>query len=132
MYSNGVKSPASALAPGRRPTARSRLPPSRPPRRGYRHIDTAAIYGNERSVGQAIRESGVKREELFITTKLWNDSHSYDKAMKAFDESMDKLGLDFLDLCLIHWPNPPMYRSRWQRPTPRLEGDGSAVRIRAR
>lgn len=81
---------------------------------GYRHIDTAAIYGNEEGVGRGIRESGVRREELFITTKLWNDSHGYKQALRAFDESMDRLGLDYLDLYLIHWPNPPMFRSRWQ------------------
>ncbi len=81
---------------------------------GYRHIDTAAIYGNEEGVGRGIRESGVRREELFITTKLWNDSHGYKEALRAFDESMDRLGLDYLDLYLIHWPNPPMFRSRWQ------------------
>ena len=82
---------------------------------GYRHIDTAAVYGNEASVGKAIRTSGVRREELFVTTKLWNNRHSYDQALKAFDESMDKLGLDYLDLYLIHWPNPIDLREgdRW-------------------
>lgn len=83
---------------------------------GYRHIDTAAVYGNEASVGKAIRMSGVKREELFVTTKLWNNMHGYDLALKAFDESMDRLGLDYLDLYLIHWPNPIHLRddNRWQ------------------
>ena len=80
----------------------------------YRHIDTAAIYGNEEGVGKGIRLSGVDRKELFITTKLWNDDHGYKTALKAFDDSMDKLGLDYLDLYLIHWPNPPMFRDRWQ------------------
>ena len=82
---------------------------------GYRHIDTAAVYGNEASVGKAIRMSGVRREELFVTTKLWNNRHSYDQALKAFDESLDKLGLDYLDLYLIHWPNPIDLREgdRW-------------------
>ncbi len=81
---------------------------------GYRHIDTAAVYDNEEGVGKGIRESGVKRSELFVTTKLWNDAHSYDKVFKAFDESMNKLGLEYLDLYLIHWPNPPMFRDHWQ------------------
>ena len=82
---------------------------------GYRHIDTAAVYGNEASVGKAIRMSGVRREELFVTTKLWNNRHSYAQALKAFDESLDKLGLDYLDLYLIHWPNPIDLREgdRW-------------------
>ncbi|GMA69933.1 2,5-diketo-D-gluconic acid reductase [Leuconostoc litchii] len=73
---------------------------------GYRHIDTAAIYGNEESVGRAIKDSGIARDELFITTKLWNDSHSYEKALLALDTSLEKLGLSYVDLYLIHWPNP--------------------------
>lgn len=72
----------------------------------YRLIDTAAAYGNESGVGTALRGSGIDRAELFVTTKLWNDSHDYDKALRAFDASMDKLGLDYLDLYLIHWPVP--------------------------
>jgi diketogulonate reductase-like aldo/keto reductase len=71
---------------------------------GYRHIDTAAIYGNEKSVGQGIRESGIDRKELFVTTKLWNTNRGYDTTLKAFDESLDNLGLDYVDLYLIHWP----------------------------
>ncbi|MCI0129944.1 MULTISPECIES: aldo/keto reductase [Enterococcaceae] len=81
---------------------------------GYRHIDTAMIYGNEESVGEAIKESGIPRERLFITTKLWNKDHSYDKAKLAIDESLERLGLDYLDLYLIHWPNPVDYRDHWQ------------------
>ena len=71
---------------------------------GYRSIDTAAAYGNEEGVGKAIAESGVRREDLFVTTKLWNDRQGYDSTLQAFDESMTKLGLDYLDLYLIHWP----------------------------
>ena len=81
---------------------------------GYRHIDTAQVYGNEESVGRGIKESGVSREELFITTKLWNTNHTYDLTMSTFEESMKKLGLDYLDLFLIHWPNPAGFRDRWQ------------------
>jgi diketogulonate reductase-like aldo/keto reductase len=73
---------------------------------GYRLIDTAAMYGNEEGVGKAIAESGVPRDELFITTKLDNTDHGYDAALAAFDTSMSKLGLDVLDLYLIHWPLP--------------------------
>ncbi|MCD2347118.1 aldo/keto reductase [Clostridium guangxiense] len=73
-------------------------------RLGYRHIDTAAIYGNEEAVGEAIKESSVKREDIFLTSKLWNTEHDYDKALNAFDESLRKLGTDYLDLYLIHWP----------------------------
>jgi diketogulonate reductase-like aldo/keto reductase len=71
---------------------------------GYRHIDTAAVYGNEKSVGQAIAESGIGRKELFITTKLWNSQRGYDTALRAFEQSMKALSLDYLDLYLIHWP----------------------------
>lgn len=73
---------------------------------GYRSIDTAAIYGNEEGVGRAIAESNVPREELFITTKVWNSNHGFESTLAAFDESMEKLGLDYLDLYLIHWPLP--------------------------
>ncbi|THE09428.1 aldo/keto reductase [Bacillus timonensis] len=73
---------------------------------GYRSIDTAAIYGNEEGVGRAIAESNVPREELFITTKVWNANHGYESTLSAFDISMEKLGIDYLDLYLIHWPLP--------------------------
>jgi 2,5-diketo-D-gluconate reductase A len=73
---------------------------------GYRHIDTAAIYKNEEGVGAAIAKSGIPRDELFITTKLWNDRHQKASAHAAIDESLDKLGLDHVDLYLTHWPTP--------------------------
>ena len=73
---------------------------------GYRLIDTAAAYGNEEGVGKAIKRSGVPREQLFITTKLWNANHAYDDALRAFDESLRKLDCGYLDLYLIHWPLP--------------------------
>ncbi|WP_404451080.1 aldo/keto reductase [Virgibacillus necropolis] len=73
---------------------------------GFRSIDTAKVYKNERGVGEAIAKSGVPREDLFITTKVWNTDQGYDNTLKAFDESLDKLGLDYVDLYLIHWPTP--------------------------
>ena len=76
---------------------------------GYRHIDTAAIYGNEEGVGKALKDSGIARDELFITTKLWNDSHRKDDARKAIETSLTKLGLDHVDLYLIHWPATVKY-----------------------
>lgn len=80
---------------------------------GYRAIDTAALYNNEEGVGQAIKESGIPREDLFITTKVWNTDQGYDNTLKAFDTSMKKLGLDYLDLYLIHWPGKDKYVETW-------------------
>ena len=77
---------------------------------GYTHIDTAQIYGNEVSVGKAIADSDVAREDIFLTTKLWNDKHDYDLAKASIDESLERLGVDYLDLLLIHWPNPKSLR----------------------
>ncbi|MFE7796417.1 aldo/keto reductase [Nocardia sp. NPDC057440] len=71
---------------------------------GYRSIDTAAIYGNEEGTGRAIREFGLPRDEVYVTTKLWNSEQGYDSTLRAFDASMQRLGLDYLDLYLIHWP----------------------------
>jgi 2,5-diketo-D-gluconate reductase A len=71
---------------------------------GYRHVDTAAIYRNEAGVGAAIRAAAVARDELFVTTKLWNDAHGHDAALRAFDTSLERLGLEYVDLYLIHWP----------------------------
>lgn len=73
---------------------------------GYRHIDTAALYGNEREVGRAVATSGLPRDELYVVTKLWNADQGYDSTLVAFEKSMDRLGLDTLDLYLIHWPLP--------------------------
>ncbi|MFB9758392.1 aldo/keto reductase [Ectobacillus funiculus] len=81
---------------------------------GYRSIDTAALYGNEEGVGQAIKESGVPRQELFITTKVWNSDQGYDSTLQAFETSLNKLGLDYLDLYLIHWPGKDKYKETWK------------------
>ncbi|GHF82939.1 aldo/keto reductase [Streptomyces thermodiastaticus] len=83
---------------------------------GYRSIDTAAVYGNETGVGRALSASGLPREELFVTTKLWNTDQGYDATLKAFDASLSKLGLDYVDLYLIHWPTPArdLYRESWK------------------
>ncbi|WP_404469917.1 aldo/keto reductase [Sutcliffiella horikoshii] len=81
---------------------------------GYKSIDTAAIYKNEEGVGKGIRESDVPREELFITTKVWNADQGYESTLKAFDESMEKLGLEYLDLYLVHWPVKGKYVDTWK------------------
>ncbi|MBO1329758.1 aldo/keto reductase [Streptomyces sp. VRA16 Mangrove soil] len=99
-------------------------------RAGYRSIDTAAIYGNERGVGQALADSGIARDELFVTTKLWNADQGYDAALAAFDASLGKLGLDHVDLYLIHWPTPErdLYPDTW-RALEKLYADGRARAI---
>ena len=83
---------------------------------GYRHIDTAAIYGNEAGVGEGVRSSGVARPDIFLTTKLWNDAQGFDLTLKAFDESLKRLGVDYVDLYLIHWPAPKKdhYLNTWK------------------
>lgn len=81
---------------------------------GYRTIDTAALYGNEHSVGKAMRHSGVAREDVFVTTKLWNDDQGYDSALRAFDTSLERLGFDYVDLYLVHWPNDAKMRDTWR------------------
>jgi diketogulonate reductase-like aldo/keto reductase len=81
---------------------------------GYRHIDTAQSYKNEKSVGEAIKLSGVAREALFITTKIANSVDGFEETINALDESLTKLGLDYIDLVLIHWPSPKRFRGHWQ------------------
>lgn len=81
---------------------------------GYRHLDTAAIYHNEESVGDAIQESGVKREDIFLTTKVWNADIRADRVEEAFEESLKKLKTDYVDLYLIHWPVPGFYQMGWK------------------
>lgn len=81
---------------------------------GYRHIDTAQGYGNEESVGLAVKKSGIDRKDLFITSKLTNSEHGYERTLAAFEETMKKLDMDYLDLYLIHWPNPIAFRDHWQ------------------
>src|SRR2546425_12055802 len=88
---------------------------------GYRHIDTASLYGNEADVGLALRESGLRRDEVFITTKVWNSDQGYDSTLRACEGSLRRLGLTYMDLYLIHWPVPRSEerrvgkecRSRW-------------------
>ena len=95
---------------------------------GYRHIDTAAVYGNEAQVGAAIAESGIARDQLFVTTKLWNQDHGYDRALAAFDTSLKRLHLDYVDLYLIHWPVAELRLESW-RALERLFADKRARSI---
>jgi len=95
---------------------------------GYRHVDTARIYGNEADVGAAVRASSVPRGDVFVTTKLWNDDHGYDQALRALDASLGRLGLDYVDLYLVHWPVPGRRRDSW-RALERAFADGKARAI---
>ena len=81
---------------------------------GYRHIDTAALYRNERGVGRAIAASGINRSDLFIATKLWNSNQGYEPTLAAIDKSLGKLGLDYVDLYLVHWPKPEHTEGTWR------------------
>jgi diketogulonate reductase-like aldo/keto reductase len=81
---------------------------------GYRHIDTAAIYGNEVGVGRAIRQSGVPREEIFVTSKVWNRDQGYDQALAAFEASLKRLEMDYVDLYLVHWPVADKFKETWR------------------
>jgi diketogulonate reductase-like aldo/keto reductase len=94
---------------------------------GYIHIDTASLYGNEKGVGEAIKQSGVDRKNIFVTTKVWNSDQGYESTLRAFDKSMAKLGLDYLDLYLVHWPVKGKYKDTW-RAFEKLYNDG---RVRA-
>jgi 2,5-diketo-D-gluconate reductase A len=97
---------------------------------GYRHIDTARLYDNEEAVGEAIAESGIPRDELFITTKCWNDDQGYDRAQVAFDQSLERLGLAYVDLYLIHWPCPKknLYVETW-RAFEEIQASGRSISI---
>ncbi|MET0296001.1 MAG: aldo/keto reductase [Microbacterium sp.] len=92
---------------------------------GYRHIDTAAIYGNEEGVGAAIARSGIPRDEIFLTTKLWNDRQAEDEPRRALEESLAKLGVDYVDLYLVHWPAPDngQFVNAWKQLGALSEGD---------
>ncbi|KAB2749002.1 aldo/keto reductase [Brucella anthropi] len=97
---------------------------------GYRHIDTAAIYGNEEGVGKAIKSSGIERGDIYLTTKLWNGEQGYESTLKAFDASLKKLGTDYVDLYLIHWPMPSkdLFMETW-RAFLKLKEEGRAKSI---
>jgi len=95
---------------------------------GYRHVDTARVYGNEADVGAGVRESGVARGEVFVTTKLWNADQGYDAALRAFDASLKRLGLEYVDLYLIHWPVAEKRLDSW-RALERIHAEGRARSI---
>ncbi len=115
--SNGVEIPAIGLGTWQTGGETTEEAVKSALKAGYRLIDTAAAYGNERSVGKAIRESGINRSEVFVTSKLRNACHTYTATMEAFELTLNRLGLDYLDLYLIHWPKPLGYRTIWKEAT---------------
>ena len=129
VLNNGVRMPQLGFGVFQIPDAETTEAVAAALDAGYRSIDTAAIYGNEAGTGRALAESGIAREDLFITSKLWIDDLGYEPALAAFDASLDKLGLDYLDLYLIHWPAPASdrYADSWLA-LEKLHADG---RVRA-
>ena len=112
---NGVKMPCIGYGTWQTPDGDvARQCVSEAIRLGYRHIDTAAAYGNEESVGAGIREAGIAREDLFLTTKHWISNRGYEKTILACEESLRKLGVDYLDLYLIHWPAVKKIADNWE------------------
>ncbi|MET7765425.1 aldo/keto reductase [Streptomyces sp. NPDC005393] len=113
---NGVRMPQLGFGVWQVPDDEAQVAVRNALEAGYRSIDTAAIYGNEEGTGKALAASGIARDELFVTTKLWNSDQGYDSALRAFDTSLTKLGLDYVDLYLIHWPLPEVdkYVDTWK------------------
>jgi len=127
---NGVEIPQLGLGVFQVPNAETAQAVTTALEAGYRSIDTAKIYDNERGVGEAVRASGLAREELFLTTKLWNDEHGSDATLKALDDSLSRLGTDYVDLYLIHWPVPSQdrYVETWKA-FEKIASDGRARAI---
>ena len=115
VLNNGVKIPCVGFGTWQTPDGETAVAAVREALgTGYRHIDTAAAYGNEVSIGEGIRASGLARNEVFVTSKLWNAERGYDKTMAAFEKTVSDLGLDYLDLYLIHWPAAANQFENWQ------------------
>ncbi|WP_307852097.1 aldo/keto reductase [Streptomyces sp. b94] len=110
ILNNGVEMPQLGFGVWQVPDDEAETAVAQALEAGYRSIDTAAIYGNEEGTGKAIAASGIAREDLFVTTKLWNKDQGYDSTLRAFDTSLAKLGLEYVDLYLIHWPMPAKER----------------------
>ncbi|AKZ59298.1 2,5-diketo-D-gluconate reductase A [Streptomyces ambofaciens ATCC 23877] len=110
ILNNGVEMPQLGFGVWQVPDDEAETAVAQALEAGYRSIDTAAIYGNEEGTGKAVAASGVAREDLFVTTKLWNSDQGYDSTLRAFDTSLEKLGLEYVDLYLIHWPTPAKER----------------------
>ena len=111
---NGVEIPAVGFGTYKAADNQDEAVISEAIRQGYRHLDTAAFYFNEEAVGKAVRESGIPREEFFITSKVWRDNLGYESTYREFEASLQKLGTDYLDLYLMHWPRPVDMNAEWK------------------
>ncbi|KAA3658769.1 MAG: aldo/keto reductase [Calditrichaeota bacterium] len=126
---NGIKIPVIGLGVFKNPSGASTQQAILSAlKNGYRHIDTAKIYANEQDVGAAIKQSGIPRDEIFITTKLWNADQGYDSTLRALDESLNKLRMDYVDLYLMHWPVENLRLDSW-RAMEKLLNDGKTLAI---
>src|SRR4051812_10045099 len=129
VLNNGIEIPQVGFGVWRVPPQQTREVVSAAFDAGYRHVDTAKLYRNEEGVGEAVRKSGLDRDGVFVTSKVWNDDQGYDATLRAFEASLDRLGFDVLDLYLIHWPSPdPALVADTWRAMERLYLDG---RVRA-
>lgn len=115
VLANGVRMPWVGLGMWKVPSEEAAAPVAGALRMGYRLVDTAAVYRNEDGIGEGLRQSGIPREQLFITTKLWNEDIRRDRVAQAFEESLQRLGLDHVDLYLMHWPVPDKFAEAWQQ-----------------
>ena len=124
---NGVEMPQLGFGVFQVPDAETTAAVAAALEAGYRSIDTAAVYGNEAGVGRAIAESGIARDDLFVTSKVWTSDHGYDNTLRAYDAALERLGLDRLDLYLIHWPTPAAgtYPDTWRALESSTPRDGS-------
>ncbi|HEX9318170.1 MAG TPA: aldo/keto reductase, partial [Nitrososphaeraceae archaeon] len=127
MLSNGVEIPRLGIGVYQTPVGETLRAVRYALKIGYRHVDTAWLYGNEGDVGRAVLESGIAREEIFITTKVWNSDQGFDSTLAACERSLRRLGLSYVDLYLIHWPVQGMGKDTWKAMVQLLRAEARAI-----